>query len=135
MTDQPLWTAPSEFDQIKEMNTHAGRFATLYGLLITATSLTLISEPVRTIISPVINGAGAMTPTRVALEGVLVLGASALAVGVLCILVALDPAIPEDDAQIAYRLLLARKVEACAGGGACATVVVSRSCSCGARSL
>jgi hypothetical protein len=83
------WKPPSDFDIVKEYNAHAGRLATMFGLLVAATSLSLATGAIHDRVG---TGDSRYWPVYVALA---VLGAN-LAFGALAIVGAIEPAVPDD---------------------------------------
>jgi hypothetical protein len=91
MTAQPPgskaeWKPPPEFDVIKELNGHAGRLATLLGLVVAASALSLSNDPIKDTLVKFDLSAHPVVYGALALAGL------CLFIGLISVIRALDPA-------------------------------------------
>ena len=120
--DVKKWEPPSEFDQLKEVNAGAGRLATLAGLLLAATTFTASNPIFQQLLSRAVGGlSGLLAPASSSFQQ-LASGAMGFATiitfsaatfwivfGLISILRALEPALPEGDDRTLWESMLRHK--------------------------
>lgn len=113
--DSGHWEPPSEFDQIRELNAHGGRLATLYGLILTAYTISAASEPVRQLLVSIyvvnVNSQSAL----VLIDAVI--GVGSLVLGFASALATMHPPIPRAPQHDDYVNLRTSKAAAAAFSG------------------
>jgi hypothetical protein len=112
---QEGWQPPSEFDQIRELNSQGGRLATLYGFLLTAYIFTAGSEPIRPMLVSVYLARLDVGAFLFAADAIVGLGA--LALGLVSALATMQPSVPVEPRQEAYAELRTDKLAASRLGG------------------
>jgi hypothetical protein len=121
-TDPPsseLPKDPAPWELVKELNAHAGRLATLLGLLLTATSLTIATGPIHDAI-----GAADISAHGVLYALLIMLGISLLALS-RSVIVVLEPPLPiPKDGEYDWSGLIAKKRQESSSAAALAGVTV-----------
>ena len=101
-----LRAVPPTFDVVKELNGQAGRLATVYALMLTFFAFTVAAQPIKDGLAGMANPI--VAPTTLSTSGLisvglsaailigLVFGGATLAIGLLVVIDALEPAVPAE---------------------------------------
>jgi hypothetical protein len=114
-TAAEAWRPPSEFDQIRELNSQGGRLATLYGFLLTAYTFTATSQPIHPLLAAVYAVTPDVPASLFAIDALVGLGA--LALGLISALATMQPSVPAEARQDAFAELRTVKLAASHLGG------------------
>jgi hypothetical protein len=87
-SETPEWKPPPEFELIKELNGHAGRLATLLGLVVAALALSMSNGPIKDALT------GFDLSAHAFVYGALLLAGLCIYSGAISAINALDPAAP-----------------------------------------
>jgi hypothetical protein len=118
-SETPEWKPPPEFELIKELNGHAGRLATLLGLVVAALALSMSNGPIKDALT------GFDLSAHAFVYGALLLAGLCIYSGAISVINALDPA-----AAVLHRGQRARELDDHEWAKAChrQTVLDNRGC-------